>query len=97
MSRRRRNKLVVPEARQALDNLKAKVLQEYSMVPQGVKADEVTSQVARKIGIPFSNDYNGDLTTKNAGKIGGNIGGKMVRELVKMAQQQIANQGKYKY
>ena len=33
--------------------------------------------------------YNGQLTSADAGKVGGKIGGSMVKELVKMTQESI--------
>ncbi|MCD5322339.1 MULTISPECIES: alpha/beta-type small acid-soluble spore protein [Pontibacillus] len=83
----RRNKLLVPEARQGLDALKAKL--SHSNNPE-----EAKFEVAKEQGVPLKKGYNGDLTSKEAGKVGGNMGGKMVRELVKMAQQQINDQHK---
>ncbi|AGK52209.1 alpha/beta-type small acid-soluble spore protein [Bacillus sp. 1NLA3E] len=78
----RRNKILVPEARDALDKLKAKLNNQAN-------PDNVKYEVARETGIPLKHGYNGDLTTRQAGKIGGEIGGNMVRELVKMAQQSL--------
>lgn len=78
----RRNKLLVPEARAGLDRLKADLLQSAS-------PEEVKYEVATEQGISLRKGDNGDLTTRDAGKIGGQIGGRMVKELVRMAQQQI--------
>jgi small acid-soluble spore protein D (minor alpha/beta-type SASP) len=77
-----RNKILVPEAREGLDRLKAKVAN--SSDPNNTKYE-----VAREEGVPLNKGYNGDIKAKNAGKIGGNIGGSMVRELVKLGQQQM--------
>ena len=41
------------------------------------------------LGIPLSKGYNGKLTSEQAGKIGGPIGGNMVKEMVRMAQEQM--------
>ncbi|SFD64718.1 Small, acid-soluble spore protein, alpha/beta type [Paenibacillus catalpae] len=60
------NSLVVPQASQALDQMKF--------------------EVASQLGIQLSRDgYNGDLTTYNAGKIGGSI----TRRLVEIAEQSL--------
>ncbi|WP_345241152.1 alpha/beta-type small acid-soluble spore protein [Pontibacillus salipaludis] len=83
----RRNKLLVPEARQGLDQLKAQLSKSNN-------PNDAKFEVAREQGIPLNKGYNGDLTSKEAGKVGGNMGGKMVRELVKMAQQQMNDQQK---
>lgn len=76
----RRKKILVPEARKALDQLKARLNNETS--PENVKYE-----VAKETGVPLKHGYNGDLTTRQAGKVGGKIGGGMVREMIKMAQQ----------
>ncbi|GAE91069.1 hypothetical protein JCM21714_4 [Gracilibacillus boraciitolerans JCM 21714] len=39
--------------------------------------------------VSLNQRYNGNIKAKDAGKIGGHIGGKMVRELVKVGQQQL--------
>ncbi|GGD11678.1 alpha/beta-type small acid-soluble spore protein [Pontibacillus salipaludis] len=83
----RRNKLLVPEARQGLDQLK-------DQLSKSNNPNETKFEVAREQGIPLNKGYNGDLTSKEAGKVGGNMGGKMVRELVKMAQKQMNDQQK---
>jgi len=63
------NQKVVPQASQALDQMKY--------------------EVAQSLGIQFSQDgYHGDLPTREAGRIGGNI----TRQLVQMAEQQLASQ-----
>jgi hypothetical protein len=69
MSSRNSNQLVVPQANQALDQLKF--------------------EVAQSLGIALSQDgYHGDILTKDAGRIGGNI----TRQLVQIAEQQLAGQ-----
>ncbi|MCA1064270.1 alpha/beta-type small acid-soluble spore protein [Rossellomorea sp. AcN35-11] len=75
-----RRKLLVPESRKAMDDLKAKV----SGVQQ---TDEAKYEAAREQGIPLQKGYNGKLTSVQAGKVGGRIGGNMVKELVRMAQE----------
>jgi len=64
-----RNRLIVQQARGALDQLKF--------------------EVAQQLGIPLDPAYNGDRQTREMGAIGGN----MVRQLVQIAQQQMAGQG----
>jgi small acid-soluble spore protein D (minor alpha/beta-type SASP) len=54
--------------------------------------NNVKYEVARSLGIPLQPGYNGGLKSEDAGKIGGPIGGAMVREMVRMAQEQLANQ-----
>lgn len=79
----RRNKILIPEAREGLDRLKAQVTN--SMSPDNAKYE-----VAKEQGIPLKKGYNGEIRAKDAGKIGGSIGGNMVREMVKMAEQQLS-------
>lgn len=92
MSRRRRNRAMVPGSEHGLGLLKAHVMQNqgYAVNPQ--RPDLVKYEVARTLGVPLQQGYNGHLSSEDAGKVGGPIGGAMVRELVRMAQQQMANQ-----
>ena len=61
------NQLIVPQATQALNQMKMEAAQELS--------------------IQFSQDgYNGNLSTRDAGSIGGYI----TRKLVQMAEQQLS-------
>jgi hypothetical protein len=43
--------------------------------------------VAKERGIPLTEGYNGNLTAREAGKIGGPIGGAKVRKMVEMAEE----------
>ncbi|WP_339171334.1 alpha/beta-type small acid-soluble spore protein [Solibacillus sp. FSL R5-0691] len=82
MAKKNRNKILVPEAKQELDLLKAKVT--------GSSNPEVTAlEVAKELGISLNEGYNGELTSFEAGKVGGKIGGSMVKELIKMAQESL--------
>ncbi|GAA0499580.1 hypothetical protein GCM10008986_28480 [Salinibacillus aidingensis] len=81
MTERNNNKILVPEARQGLDHLKAQVAHTNS-------PDEAKYEIAEEQGIPLQHGDNGDLKAKDAGKIGGEIGGNMVREMIKMAEEQ---------
>ncbi len=82
----RRRKILVPEAREALDQMKARL--NHQSNPENVKYE-----VAKETGVPLKHGYNGDLTTRQAGKIGGKIGGGMVREMIKMAQESLKDNG----
>jgi small acid-soluble spore protein D (minor alpha/beta-type SASP) len=81
----RRNKILVPEARVALDDLKAQVA-------GTMNSEEAKYESAREIGVPLNKGYNGHLTTRDAGRVGGRLGGNMVRELVRMAQENLRKQ-----
>ena len=59
----RSNKLVVPEAKQAMDNLKY--------------------EVANSINVNLKQGYNGDLTSKQAGSVGGEIVRRMIEQYEK--------------
>ena len=59
-------KVNVPEARAALDNMKF--------------------EIARELGIDFKQGYNGDLTSRENGY----VGGYMVRRLIEQAEKQMA-------
>lgn len=88
---KQRNKLLVPEARTEMDRLKAEVMsQELGRGP--LTPDQVKYEVAQLEGIPLKQGDNGELKTAEAGRIGGKIGGQMVRELVKRAEQLLASQ-----
>jgi len=60
------NQINIPEARQAMNNMK--------------------QEVANELGINLKQGYNGDLSSKDAGHIGGN----MVRRMVEDYQRQHA-------
>jgi hypothetical protein len=94
MARRRSKRPVVPEAGQGLDWLKGQVMKREGYQVNPERPDQVKFEVARQLGVPLQQGYNGHLRTEDAGKIGGEIGGAMVRELVRMAQERLAqNQG----
>ena len=54
----RSNKLVVPEAKQAMNNLK--------------------NEVAKQVGVNLKQGYNGALTSREAGSIGGEMVKRMI-------------------
>ncbi len=86
---KRRNRLLVPEAREEVDRLKARVMKEkgYSVS----EPNQVKFEVADELGVPLNDKYNGTLTSKQAGRVGGEIGGSMVKEMIKMAQQRLTD------
>jgi hypothetical protein len=51
--------------------------------------DDVKYEIADELSIPLKKGYNGKLTSEEAGKIGGPIGGSMVKEMIRMAQEQM--------
>ena len=59
-------------------------------VPQAIDAmDKFKMEVASEIGVNLKQGYNGDLTSAQAGS----IGGEMVRRMIKRQEEQMANGG----
>ncbi|SES67698.1 Small, acid-soluble spore protein, alpha/beta type [Salinibacillus kushneri] len=77
----RNNNILVPGSRQGLDHLKANVA--HTNDPNDAKYE-----IAEEQGIPLNQGDNGNIKAKDAGKIGGKIGGNMVRDMIKMAEEQ---------
>lgn len=71
----------------ALDKLRLQLLQKQGYFIDPLDPDQTKFQVAERHGVPLQKGYNGQLTTEQAGKVGGNIGGPMVRELVRLAKE----------
>lgn len=87
--RRRNNQLLVPEAREEMDRLKARVLRQQT--GKQVRGPvEAKMEMARQAGVFYRpQGYNGDMKTSDAGKMGGSVGGQMVKELIKLAQKEL--------
>jgi hypothetical protein len=85
MSRRRQP--LVPAARSGLDELKAKVA-------DVTKPDQAKFEVAEEIHVPLKAGYNGELSAHDAGRIGGQLGGKMVKELVRIGMDTMRKKGR---
>jgi len=60
MTSRSSNRLVVPEAKEALNQFKL--------------------EAAKEVGTPLTNGYNGDLTSRQNGSVGGQMVKKMVED-----------------
>lgn len=59
-----------------------------TMVPQAKAAmDRFKMEAANEVGVTLNNGYNGDLTAKQAGS----IGGQMVKKMIQKAEQDMAN------
>jgi hypothetical protein len=86
----RNNKILVPEAREGLNQLKAQVMEAQGYGLNSNQGDDVKYEIANELGITLNREYNGNLTSKQAGTIGGPIGGNMVKEMIKMVQEQLA-------
>ena len=56
-------------------------------VPEAKEAmDKFKMEVASELGVPLSNGYNGNLTSKDAGS----IGGYMVKKMIEAQERQMA-------
>ena len=64
-----KNKVVVPEAKSALDKFKM--------------------EAASEVGVNLKNGYNGDLTSRQAGS----VGGQMVKKMVEKYENDIKTNG----
>ncbi|RCX17775.1 small acid-soluble spore protein alpha/beta type [Fontibacillus phaseoli] len=90
MSRRNR-KYAIPGAERGMQAFKAEVMKREGYVVDSSRPDDVKYEVAKELGVPLQPGGNGHLTTETAGQIGGRIGGSMVREMIRLAQQQLAD------
>lgn len=81
---------LVPEARGALNQLKTDVMKKQGY--QAKSQENIKYEVAKEVNVPLKEGYNGQLTSEQAGKVGGPIGGHMVKEMIRMAQEQMRHQ-----
>lgn len=86
---RRKKRPLVPEARKALDQLKVSVMKKEGYNVTSNNPDDVKYEVSKEVNVPLQQGYNGKLTSEEAGKVGGTIGGSMMKELIRMAQEQL--------
>ena len=57
-------------------------------VPEAKRAmDKFKMEVASELGVPLKEGYNGDLTSRQAGS----IGGEMVRKMIKQQEEQMSS------
>ncbi|MEK4493860.1 alpha/beta-type small acid-soluble spore protein [Paenibacillus sp. FSL L8-0493] len=89
---RRNGKYAVPGASRGMQIFKAEVMRRegYDVDPE--RPDDVKYEVAKELGVPLEHGQNGHLSTESVGQIGGKIGGSMVREMIRLAQQQLVDQ-----
>lgn len=90
MARRRRRTPIVPEARAQMAQFQARVMRDAGFPVDPQRPENVKDEVARTLGINLQPGYNGNLSTEDAGRVGGRIGGTMVREMIRLAQEQLA-------
>ena len=56
------------------------------LVPEAKEAlDKFKYEVASEVGVNLKNGYNGDISSKDAGRIGGN----MVKKMIQQAENQM--------
>ncbi|MEK3883630.1 alpha/beta-type small acid-soluble spore protein [Paenibacillus sp. PL2-23] len=90
MARRRRRSYAVPGVEQGMRTFKAEVMRREGYAVDPNRPDDVKFEVAKELGVPLKQGFNGDLTTEEAGHVGGRIGGSMVRELIRLAQDRLS-------
>ncbi len=63
-----------------------------TQVPEAREAlDRFKMEVASEIGVPLKQGYNGDLTSAQAGS----VGGEMVRQMIKRQEEQMKSGGSF--
>lgn len=87
---RRNRRLLVPEAGEAMQTLKANVMRQEGYTVDENRPDDVKYEVAGELGIRMNRGDNGQMKTEDAGHVGGRIGGPMIREMIRMAQEKLA-------
>ena len=88
---RRNRRYVVPGVEQGMQAFKADVMKREGYAVDPNQPDNVKYEVAKELGVPMHPGDNGSLTTESVGQVGGKIGGAMVREMIRLAQEQLAN------
>ncbi|GAA0136205.1 hypothetical protein YSY43_30460 [Paenibacillus sp. YSY-4.3] len=92
---RKRRRYVVPGAEEGMQAFKADVMRREGYTVDPNRPDDVKYEVAEELGVPLQPGGNGDLKTESVGQIGGKIGGSMVREMVRLAEQQLAKKDQH--
>ena len=58
----------------------------YKLVPEAMSAlDKFKYEVANEVGVTLKDGYNGNISARDTGKIGGN----MVRKMIQQAENQM--------
>ncbi|MDF2922070.1 MAG: alpha/beta hydrolase [Paenibacillaceae bacterium] len=94
MARRKSYAYPVPHA--TIESFKAYVMRQEGYGTDPARPENVKYEVARSLGVPLRQGDNGHLRTEEAGRVGGQIGGAMVREMIRMAQEKLAQSGSTK-
>lgn len=90
---RRRRRLLISQARDDVDRFKTKVMNQV-LGTNITDPNDVKMEVAKQLDIPLKRSGNGEIRAEDAGKIGGAIGGQMVKEMVRLAQESLRKSGK---
>ena len=65
-------------------------IRDRGMVPEARAAmDRFKMEAAAEVGVNLKQGYNGDLTSRQAGS----VGGQMVKKMIESYEQNMANQG----
>ncbi|WP_379137334.1 alpha/beta-type small acid-soluble spore protein [Paenibacillus sp. sgz500958] len=88
---RRSRKYAVPGVGEGMQMFKAEVMKQEGYNVDLNHPDDIKYEVARELGVSLKPGGNDGLTTESVGQVGGKIGGSMVREMVRLAQEQLAN------
>jgi len=89
---RRRRRYVVPGAEMGMQAFKTEVMKREGYAVDPARPDDVKFEVAKDLGVPLKPGDNGGLSTESVGHVGGKIGGPMVREMIRLAQERLSNQ-----
>lgn len=84
---RKRKKYVYPVPERTIEEFKARVMRNEGYRIQLSQPEQIKYEVAKTLGIPLKQGDNGHLTTEEAGKVGGQIGGTMVKEMIRIGMQ----------
>ncbi|MCS1350030.1 alpha/beta-type small acid-soluble spore protein [Mechercharimyces sp. CAU 1602] len=89
--KRKRRSLLVPAAEAGMEQLKTEIMQKQ--LGRGhVSPEQMKLEIAKELHVPMQVGYNGELKAKQTGKVGGQIGGAMVKELVQRGLNQWRHQ-----
>jgi len=80
----------VPGAEQGMQAFKADVMRQEGFAVDPQRPDDVKYEVAESLGVPLAPGDNGNMRTEDAGQVGGRIGGAMVREMIRLAQEKLS-------
>ncbi|MGE5589658.1 MAG: small, acid-soluble spore protein, alpha/beta type [Bacillota bacterium] len=101
MANNNNNDHLVPAASPALDQLKKQVVSEFGVAGRPVNPtaytqalDQLKYEVAAQVGVPLQRGYNGHLSARDTGSVGGHMGGKiggqMVKRMIALAESRLS-------